>query len=333
LRSIAAKGREFTIRGGLISRRWRRDRNDGDGMTKEEKIVFVRDPNQVLEQLIRNFINENEQNRRKQLDQGVYWEEPLVGFASGMDSLFYEYKTLIGSFHLTPREVITAALKEKGRALLLSEIEQISVISWVLPASEDTRKSNRKEEKFPSKLWAYTRDFGEVCNDALRRHVVRFLEDLGYVAVAPVLLPAFQHLRDEKAGWASPWSERHVAYACGLGTFSLNDGFITPKGMAIRIGSVVTLLKLSPSERKYRHHKENCLLFRNEECGKCIRRCPAGAITEKGHDKDKCREYINSEPLKAKRLEYGLQNPSSACGLCQTSVPCEFEIPRPNLIA
>jgi ferredoxin len=333
LRSIAAKGREFTIRGGLISRRWRRDRNDGDGMTKEEKIVFVRDPNQVLEQLIRNFINENDQNRRKQLDQGVYWEEPLVGFASGMDSLFYEYKTLIGSFHLTPREVITAALKEKGRALFLSEIEQISVISWVLPASEDTRKSNRKEEKFPSKLWAYTRDFGEVCNDALRRHVVRFLEDLGYVAVAPVLLPAFQHLRDEKAGWASPWSERHVAYACGLGTFSLNDGFITPKGMAIRIGSVVTLLKLSPSERKYRHHKENCLLFRNEECGKCIRRCPAGAITEKGHDKDKCREYINSEPLKAKRLEYGLQNPSSACGLCQTSVPCEFEIPRPNLIA
>jgi ferredoxin len=302
-------------------------------MTKEDKIVFLKDPNQVLEQLIRNFVNESERNRRTQLDQGVYWDEPLVGFASGMDSLFYEYKTLIGSFHLTPREVIAASLKEKDRSLLLSEIEQISVISWILPASEDTRKSNRKEEKFPSKLWAYTRDFGEVCNDALRRHVVGFLEDLGYAAVAPVLLPAFQHLRDEKVGWASPWSERHVAYACGLGTFSLNDGFITPKGMAIRIGSVVTLLKLSPSERKYRHHKENCLLFRNEECGKCIRRCPAGAITEKGHDKDKCREYINSEPLKAKRLEYGLQNPSSACGLCQTSVPCEFEIPRPNLIA
>jgi epoxyqueuosine reductase QueG len=124
-----------------------------------------------------------------------------------------------------------------------------------------------------------------------------------------------------------------VAYTCGLGTFSLNDGFITPKGMAIRIGSVVTLLKLAASERKYHHHKENCLPFRNEECGKCIQRCPAGAITEKGHDKDKCREYVNSEPLKAKRLEYGLQNPPPACGLCQTGVPCEFEIPRPNLIA
>jgi len=57
--------------------------------------------------------------------------------------------------------------------------------------------------------------------------VAGFLEDLGYVAVAPTLLPSFQYFREEKAGWASPWSERHVAYACGLGTFSLNDGFIT----------------------------------------------------------------------------------------------------------
>ena len=302
-------------------------------MTKEDKVIFLKNPNSVLEQLIKNFVKENERNRRTQLDHGVYWDEPLVGFASGSDPLFFEYKTIIGSFHFTPREIILSALKEKDRGLLLSEMEQVSVISWILPASEDTRKSNRKEEKFPSKLWAYTRDFGEVFNNALRRHVSGFLEDLGHVAVAPVLLPTFQHLRDGKVGWASPWSERHIAYACGLGTFSLNDGLITSKGMAVRVGTVVTLLKLAPSEKKYRHYKENCLQFRTEKCGKCIPRCPAGAITEKGHDKDKCREYINSEPLKAKRLEYGLKNPPPSCGLCQTGVPCEFEIPRPDLIA
>jgi len=302
-------------------------------MIKEEKVVFLCNPNKVLEQLIKNFIHENEQNRRTQLDHGIYWDEPLVGFASGMDPLFSEYKNIIGSFHLTPREIILAALKEKGKGLLLSEMEQISVISWILPTAEDTRKSNRKEEQFPSKLWAYTRDFGEACNSALKKHVIGFLEDLGHVAVAPTLLTSFQYSRNEKVGWASPWSERHVAYACGLGTFSLNDGLITPKGIAVRIGSAVTLLKLTPSEKKYRHYKENCLQFRNEKCGKCIPRCPAGAITEKGHDKDKCREYINSEPMKAKRSEYGLQNPPPACGLCQTRVPCEFEIPRPDLIA
>ena len=302
-------------------------------MTKEEKVVFLKNPDRVLEQLIKNFINEGQQNRRTQLDHGNYWEEPLVGFASGIDPLFLEYKTLIGPFHLSPREVISAALKERGRPLLFTEIEQISVISWALPASEDIRKSNRQEKQFPSQLWAYTRDFGEACNTALKKHLITFLEDLGHIAVAPPLFPTFQYVRDEKVGWASPWSERHVAYACGLGTFSLNDGFITPKGMAMRLGSVVTLLKLTPSEKKYRHHRENCLQFRNEKCGKCIPRCPAGAITEKGHNKDKCYDYLRSEPLVAKRLEYGLQNPPPSCGLCQTDVPCEFEIPRPNLIA
>jgi len=151
--------------------------------------------------------------------------------------------------------------------------------------------------------------------------------------MAPSLLPSSQYFRDENVGWTSSWSERHIAYACGLGTFSLNDGFITPKGMAIRIGSVITLLKLTPSEKRYRHYRENCPPFRNEKCGKCISRCPAGAITEKGHDKDRCHDYIDSEPLRAKRSEYGLQNPSPSCGLCQTGVPCEFEIPRPDLIA
>jgi epoxyqueuosine reductase len=302
-------------------------------MTKVDKVVFLKNPNEVLEQLIKNFVKESESNRRSQLDQGVYFEEPLVGFASGADPLFFEYKTLIGSFHQTPREIIASALREKGQPLPLSEVEQISVISWILPAAEDTRKSNRKEDRFPSKLWAYTKDLGEACNNALRRHVATFLENMGHTAVAPALLPSYRLLRDDRSGWASPWSERHAAYACGLGTFSLNDGLITPKGIALRIGSVVTLLKLSPTEKKYRHFKENCLFFRNENCGKCIPRCPAGAITEKGHDKDKCKEYIGSNALQEKRLEYGLQNPTTSCGLCQTGVPCEFQIPRPNLIA
>ena len=302
-------------------------------MTREDKIVFLKNPDRVIEQLIKNFVQTSELNRRIPLDHGVYWDEPLVGFASGNDPLFFDYKTIIGSFHLTPREIIAAALREKDRTLLLSEMEQISVIAWILPAAEDIRQSNRKEDKFPSKLWSYARHLGEDFNQALRKHVVGYLEDLGYVAVAPLLLPSFQSFRDEKVGWASSWSERHAAYACGLGTFSLNDGFITAKGMAIRVGSVVTLLKLTPSEKKYQYPKENCLVFRNEKCGKCIPRCPAGAITEKGHDKDKCREYIHSEPLVAKHQEYGLEGSPHACGLCQTRVPCESSIPRPDLIA
>ncbi len=297
-------------------------------MIKRKKTLSLREPERVLEQQIKNFINENEKNRRTELGGGVYWEDPLVGFASGIDPLFIEYKNIIGSFHLTPQEIIRNALKDKEVYFLGSEFEQISVISWILPTPEDTRRSNRKEKQFPSKLWAFTKDFGEICNSALRRHIISYLENLGYVAVAPILSPGFRLFRDDQVGWTSNWSERHIAYVCGLGTFSLSDGFISPKGIALRMGSVVTTLKLTPSERKYRAYKENCLLFRNQKCGKCIQRCPAGAITEEGHDKDKCSKYMNSESFKAKYLEYGLQTTPSACGLCQTGVPCEFEIPK-----
>lgn len=37
-------------------------------------------------------------------------------------------------------------------------------------------------------------------------------------------------------GIASRWSERHAAYAAGLGTFSLSDGFISSRGIAHRCG-------------------------------------------------------------------------------------------------
>ncbi len=294
----------------------------------ERKKGSLKHPEQALEQLIQHFIRESDQNRRTQLGHGRYWEEPLIGFASGTDPLFEEYKTIIGSFHLTPREWIQTVVEDKGVHPGGPEFEQLSIISWILPASEDTRKSNRKERQFPSRLWAYTKDFGEICNHGLRKHIIRYLENMGYLAVAPVLSPGFRLFRDDRVGWTSNWSERHIAYACGLGTFSLNDGFISPKGMALRMGSVVTTLPLTPSEKKYRSIKENCLLFRNQKCGKCIRRCPAGAITEEGHLKDKCWEYMNSQSFQSKYHEYGLQTTPSACGLCQTGVPCEFEIPK-----
>jgi len=52
-------------------------------------------------------------------------------------------------------------------------------------------------------------------------------------------------------GLASNWSQRHIAYAAGLGTFSLSDGFITPKGIAMRCGSVVCDAALSPTLQVY----------------------------------------------------------------------------------
>jgi len=130
-------------------------------------------------------------------------------------------------------------------------------------------------------------------------------------------------------GYYSNWSERHIAYTAGLGTFSLSDGFITERGIAHRCGSAITNLALPTSPRIAKSPYSNCLFYVNSKCKACIARCPAGAITEKGHDKRKCQEYIESE------FHYLLEEITAgeaSCGLCQTKVPCEFRNPtkEPN---
>lgn len=285
-----------------------------------ERVTIERNPEKFVEKTIVKFVEKSPGNRRK-FDGGKYWDTPLVGFASGDDPLFRQYKKIIGRFHLTPKEIFDLTFR-KGRAP-----KELSVISWVLPTPEDTRKSNRKERKFPSLLWAHTLDFGEQFNVKLRDHLVSLLKKKGYRAVAPMDSPHFRRfIKSPRVGLASNWSERHIAYACGLGGFGLSDGLITAKGKAMRVGSVVTDLPLKASEKIYAHYQANCLYYFNKTCKICSDRCPTGAISEKGHDKDKCSEYVLFTAKMAKKDEYGVR--LTGCGLCQTKVPCEFEIPK-----
>jgi len=284
-----------------------------------KKPSFSKDPEKFIEKAVIQFTQKSPANRRK-VDGGRYWDQPLVGFASGDDPLFRQYKKIIGRYHFTPKEIFELTFGKGQRP------KQISVISWVLPASEDIRKSNRKEDRYPSLLWAHARNFGEQFNVRLRDHVVAVLKNKGHQAVAPMNSPHWRPLKSPKIRHTSNWSERHVAYACGLGAFGLSDGFITPKGKAIRLGSVVTNLPLRPSRRRFPHPYFNCLYYFNQTCRRCAERCPTGAITARGHDKDKCCEYLDNGIDKAKTKEYGVT--TAGCGLCQTKVPCEFEIPK-----
>ena len=138
--------------------------------------------------------------------------------------------------------------------------------------------------------------------------------------------PHFKFVESPTVGYASNWSERHIAYACGLGAFGLSDGLITAKGKAMRVGSVITDLPLTPSQRIYPHHQAACLHFFDDSCMVCADRCPAGAISADGHDKQKCGAYLATVIQPAKKDEYGVQ--ITGCGLCQTKVPCELGIPK-----
>ena len=271
----------------------------------------------ALHEEISRFVREEDANRFP--DSGErYFDDPLIGFAAAADPLFTEYKSVIGEFHLTPGELVAASTPEDPWA-------PATVISWVLPITDRTRASNRNETVYPSREWAKTRNFGEQFNSALRRHMVGWLAGKGYRAAAPQLMPAWREMGETAVGIASSWSERHAAYAAGLGTFSLNDALITPKGIAHRLGNVITDLVLEPSERPYPERRANCLYFREGTCGACIGRCPADALSRDGHDKYRCRSYVYGAVPEAVGERYGVA--ATGCGLCQTKVPCEGRIP------
>lgn len=275
----------------------------------------------VIIDSINQFVIQSEFNRMVNTDS-PYYDQPLVKFAAARDPLFEEYKQIIGPFHLTPREAFEM---EYGKG----SFHEGTVISVVLPISEAIRKSNRVQKEFASKEWALLRTFGdEFFIDSLSNHIVKLLKNSGFKSLDPSRSERFKIFAKTEVGIASNWSERHVAYVAGQGSFSLNDGFITEKGMAVRIISIVTDAVMEPDTRNVKHYAENCLFLSNGTCGVCIKRCPAGAITKKGHDKYKCYAFTYSEEGRQRAVAWGGEYQyGSGCGLCQTKVPCEFNNP------
>jgi len=292
-------------------------------ISPEKQAQFRNEPAQAIIDDIREFVRTSPLNRMPSCRELTIFDEPLVRFADGDDPLYDQYKTIINTAHLTPREALAQGIGKAVEDLPA----RLSVVSWVLPITEDTRKSNRTEKKVPSRRWSHTRYYGEQFNDEVRKHVVEVLREAGFLAVAPMLESYFRTFNDERISFFSNWSERHTAYAAGQGTFSLSDGFITDRGIAHRCGSVITDLPLPASPRMYADHYANCLFYADGSCKACIARCPAGAISEEGHDKRQCSRYLRDIGYLPVPEHYDDEKSVFGCGLCQTSVPCEYGIP------
>jgi len=199
--------------------------------------------------------------------------------------------------------------------------EAACVLSFFLPFTEPVRRSNRQADGGPSDAWLHARIEGQLMMNRFGSFVCEQLTQAGFAAVYPAADSRFQMLHP----FASNWSERHVGYICGLGTFGLSRGLITEKGMAGRLGSVVTAAPLPVTPRPYDDPFAYCTM-----CGKCQKNCPAGAIdaakgVEHGKDHTLCSPFLDS----TRRPPHGPKGRVRfACGKCQVAVPCESRIPK-----
>ena len=237
----------------------------------------------------------------KEVEGMKIFDKPIFGFAMADDELFKELQRseVIGRHVLIPEDWLPGAR---------------TVISFFMPFTERVKRANSRDFSWPADEWLHARIEGQAFLEKVCEHLRSVLIDAGNKTVVPIFDPRFRAYNadpDPDLAFSSNWSERHAAYICGLGTFSLSKGLITEKGVAGRFGSLVTELYLPPDKRPYSGLYDYCTM-----CGLCEDHCPAEAISlEKGKEHLPCFRFLNNT-LKKCRPRYG-------CGKCQVDVPCE----------
>ena len=178
---------------------------------------------EIIKAAIEQYVAESANNSLGGNLSEKAWEVPLVGFSRGDDPLYYKCKQDIGEFYWTPYDIFKLTYPD-----IKVNPHDLSVISWILPQTKLTKEEQRKECLFPTRRATLARLNGEVFNNQIAKYVSKLINEKGYAAEAPGLSPYWENRRSEKYGFASTWSERHVAHICGLGTFGLSDALITP---------------------------------------------------------------------------------------------------------
>ncbi len=291
---------------------------------------FRMNPCRFLENAIKEYVLTSPLNHLTAFNNAPIVDEPIVAYANGDDPIFQDLKTIVGEFHLTPREIMEKYVANKHwRFGARDKIDNVGVISWALPVTHETRVLERTSPFGGSPRYNHSRWLGIRLYESLSQYVASLLEILRCNAVAPTESKLFE-IKEMSGGWlAANWSERHIAYACGLGTFGLNGLMITSRGCAVYLGSVVCDRALTPTPRAA-SHVANCPFYRDESCGHCIDRCPGSAIGKDGRSNITCLKNLRDEQARkviSLGLDKELVGPAPACGRCSTAVPCEDRIP------
>ncbi|MCC8166918.1 MAG: epoxyqueuosine reductase [Planctomycetes bacterium] len=184
-----------------------------------------------------------------------------------------------------------------------------SLVSYFIPFRDWLAKTNSKPG-LSSPEWAAAYIATNTMAAELNVHLRDALVGLGHQAAVP------ENIGFTPEELMSRWSQRHIAWLSGQGTFGMNNMLISPDGCTGRYFSIVAVLPISHDDIL---PEELCLYKRNRTCGLCMRRCPQGALTPDGFDRRKCWDQC----LTNNELYPGAQ----VCGKCVVGMPCSFTAP------
>lgn len=252
-----------------------------------------------MQETLETFITEFVRCHNEKPEIKSRWETPVFAYADAGDSLFRGLKTVIGDYHKLPEDIMP-----DGR----------TVISYFIPLSKSIADSNIPGY-FSSEPWVYgyfeTIELINGINNGLKKLFALDGWDLTTTA---------DHRSWDPETMACDWSHRHAAFIAGLGTFGINRGLITEKGVCGRIGTLITNAYIKPTPRPA---EEYCLYKRDGSCGICLGKCPVLALDVPDfYDNRKCMAltYENAEKFKAIGF-------ADVCAKCMTGVPCSIKKP------
>jgi epoxyqueuosine reductase len=202
--------------------------------------------------------------------ENTKYREPIVAFADVDDLEFESIKSMTHENHMLPK-----GWMPNGK----------TVVSFFIPFTKELVLANKKQE-YIAKEWAVA--YIET-NNLIKEINNTMAEKLKQYGIDTVWQLPVVNYDSEKL--MSYWSQRHVAFIAGIGTFGINNMLITNKGCSGRYGSFIIDYKIEPSKK---NREEKCLYKLNGSCGICMELCPVQALKLQGFDRYKCSTWVEA---------------------------------------
>ena len=220
------------------------------------------------------------------------WGDPLVGFCDANSDLVQGLKQSVAPDHLMPSDLLPDATV---------------VVVYFLPFTRELAETNRSGTA-ASPDWARAYAETNALFAELNDHLADLIQFHGGRAALPGTAAGFSGTLLK-----SRWSHRHFAVLAGLGTFGMNNMLITSAGCCGRVSSFAADIPVTLDKPL---SEEFCLYKRSGKCGRCFSRCPSGALSPEGFDRERCFAVC---------MENEARYPGcDVCGMCVTGVPCSF---------